>query len=70
MPPKLPNSFEMLTILCHLAGQSQCRTQPVRHHYNVGFNAVKKLTHIHKFYEAGVPICNLLQLFDNPIVLN
>ena len=27
----------MLTILCHLAGQSQCHTQPVRHRYNVGF---------------------------------
>jgi len=30
-------AFEMLPILCHLAGQSQCHTQPVRHHYNVGF---------------------------------
>ena len=27
----------MLTILCHLAGQSQRRTQPVRHRCNVGF---------------------------------
>jgi len=30
-------AFEMIIILCHLAGQSQCHTQPVRHHYNVGF---------------------------------
>jgi len=27
----------MLTILRHLAGQSQCHTQPVKHRYNVGF---------------------------------
>ena len=25
------------TMVCHLAGQSQCHTQPVRHRYNVGF---------------------------------
>ena len=29
--------FQVLTILCHLAGQSQCHTQPVRHRYNVVF---------------------------------
>ena len=29
--------FQMLTTLCHLAVQSQCHTQPVRHRYNVGF---------------------------------
>jgi len=28
---------QMLTILCHLAEQTQCHTQPVRHRYNVGF---------------------------------
>jgi len=39
-------SFQMLTILCHLAGQSQCHTQPVRHRYNVGFkhSILKTLT--------------------------
>ena len=38
--------FQMLTILSHLAGQSQCHTQPVRHRYNVGFkhNILKTLS--------------------------
>jgi len=34
---------------------------------------LKKLTHIHKFYEAAVPICNWvteLQLFDDRIIFN
>ena len=41
-------SFQMLTILCHLGGQLQCHTvtQTVRHRYNVGFkhNILKTLS--------------------------
>ena len=50
--------FQMLTILCHLAGQSQCHTQPVRHRYNVGFkhSILKTLSVLSTLRLGKVPI--------------
>jgi len=47
-------TFQMLAILCHLARQSQCHTQLVRHRYNVGFKHSILYTRAHVILVSSV----------------